>query len=42
MIESTLVYLIQNDYWLMLLRNKKTNDINQNKWIGVGGKKEKN
>ena len=42
MIESTLVYLIQNDYWLMLLRNKKTNDINQNKWIGVGGKKERN
>ena len=42
MIESTLVYLIQNDHWLMLLRNKKINDINQNKWIGVGGKKEKN
>ena len=39
MIESSLVYLIQDDKWLMLLRNKKKNDLNQNKWIGVGGKK---
>lgn len=42
MIESTLVYLIKEDDYLMLLRNKKANDINQNKWIGVGGKKESN
>ncbi len=42
MIESTLVYLIKDDDYLMLLRNKKANDINQNKWIGVGGKKESN
>ena len=39
MIESSLVYLIQDDKWLMLLRNKKKNDLNQYKWIGVGGKK---
>ena len=42
MIESSLVYLINDNQYLMLLRNKKTHDINQNKWIGVGGKKEKN
>lgn len=42
MIKSTLVYLIKDDDYLMLLRNKKANDINQNKWIGVGGKKESN
>lgn len=41
MIESSLVYLIQNNQYLMLLRNKKAHDMNQNKWIGVGGKKEK-
>ena len=42
MIESSLVYLIQDDKWLMLLRNKKKNDLNLNKWIGVGGKKLSN
>lgn len=36
----TLAYLIQDDQWLMLLRNKKKNDINEGKWIGVGGKIE--
>ena len=38
--EVSLVYLIRNHRYLMLLRNKKENDINQGKWIGVGGKKE--
>ncbi len=38
MIKSTVCYLIRNHEWLMLLRNKKENDVNQNKWIGVGGK----
>lgn len=42
MIESSLVYLVKDNQYLMLLRNKKAHDINQNKWIGVGGKKEKN
>ncbi len=36
----TLAYLIQDEKWLMLLRNKKKNDINEGKWIGVGGKIE--
>lgn len=38
MIYSTMCYLIDNDNVLMLLRNKKLNDINKNKWLGVGGK----
>lgn len=33
-----LCYIEHENQWLMLLRNKKKNDINQNKWIGVGGK----
>ena len=37
---STCVYLIKEGSWLMLLRNKKQNDINEGKWIGVGGKNE--
>ncbi len=37
---STCVYLIKDGAWLMLLRNKKQNDINEGKWIGVGGKNE--
>lgn len=40
MIFSTLCYLIQDEQWLMLLRNKKAHDINEGKWIGVGGKFE--
>lgn len=40
--ESSLIYLIQDHKWLMLYRNKKNNDVNHGKWIGVGGKKEKN
>lgn len=38
MIRSTLVYLIRNGQWLMLLRNRKEHDVNHGKWIGVGGK----
>jgi len=37
---TTLCYIEQNDCWLMLHRVKKVNDINQDKWIGVGGKFE--
>lgn len=40
MIISTLVYIEQNDCYLMLLRNKKAIDVNEGKWIGVGGKLE--
>lgn len=40
MIETTQCYLIRDGQWLMLLRNKKQNDINEGKWIAPGGKKE--
>ncbi len=40
MIRSTCVYLIRDGSWLMLLRNRKKDDVNQGKWIGVGGKCE--
>lgn len=40
MIKSTLCYLISDDRWLMLLRNKKKHDVNSGKWIGIGGKLE--
>ena len=37
---STLCYVIQGDQVLMLHRVKKKNDVNKNKWIGIGGKFE--
>ncbi|MBQ9047516.1 MAG: 8-oxo-dGTP diphosphatase [Solobacterium sp.] len=37
---SSLVYIIREDRWLMLYRNKKKHDVNAGKWIGVGGKME--
>ncbi|MDK6939579.1 8-oxo-dGTP diphosphatase [Aerococcus sp. UMB8487] len=37
---TSLVYLIDGDEVLMLHRTKKANDINHNKWLGVGGKFE--
>lgn len=37
---STLCYIEQDEKYLMLHRVKKKNDINQDKWIGVGGKFE--
>lgn len=39
---TTLCYIEKNDKYLMLHRTKKKNDINQNKWIGVGGHAEGN
>ncbi|MBQ4641551.1 MAG: 8-oxo-dGTP diphosphatase [Oscillospiraceae bacterium] len=38
MINSTLCYVTQGDQVLMLHRTKKKNDVNQDKWIGIGGK----
>jgi 8-oxo-dGTP diphosphatase len=35
---STCVYLIRDGKWLMLLRDRKKDDVNEGKWIGVGGK----
>ncbi|MBE6996266.1 MAG: 8-oxo-dGTP diphosphatase [Ruminococcaceae bacterium] len=40
MINSTLCYLERGDEYLMLHRVKKENDMNRDKWIGVGGKFE--
>lgn len=42
MIETVLCYLEKDDSFLMLYRNKKINDINHGKWIGVGGHIEEN
>ena len=38
MLYSTLCYLERGDEYLMLHRVKKEHDVNQGKWIGVGGK----
>ena len=40
MINCTLCYLERGDSYLMLHRTKKKNDLNHDKWIGVGGKFE--
>ncbi len=40
MINSTLCYITRGDEVLMLHRVKKENDINKDKWIGIGGKFE--
>lgn len=40
MINTTLCYLEQNNAYLMLHRIKKENDVNRDKWIGIGGKFE--
>ena len=37
----TLCYIERGDQYLMLHRVKKKNDINHDKWIGVGGKFER-
>ena len=37
---STLCYVIRGDQVLMLHRVKKQNDVNKDKWIGIGGKFE--
>ena len=37
---STLCYITRGDQVLMLHRVKKENDLNKDKWIGIGGKFE--
>lgn len=37
---TTLCYIEQDEKYLMLHRTKKENDVNHDKWIGVGGKFE--
>ena len=39
-VNSTLVYIERDGKYLMLHRTKKDNDLNHDKWIGVGGKFE--
>ena len=39
-INSTLIYIERGGAYLMLHRTKKENDLNHDKWIGVGGKFE--
>ena len=40
MINTTLCYIERDNKYLMLHRTKKENDINKDKWIGIGGKFE--
>ena len=40
MINTTLCYIEKDRKYLMLHRVKKINDLNQDKWIGIGGKFE--
>ena len=37
---TTLCYIEDGDRWLLLHRVKKENDLNRDKWIGLGGKCE--
>lgn len=37
---TTICYIERDNKYLMLYRNKKENDLNEGKWIGVGGKFE--
>ena len=36
-IKTTLCYIQKDDCYLLLYRNKKPNDMNEGKWLGVGG-----
>ena len=38
MLNTTLCYLERGDEYPMLHRTKKENDLNRDKWVGVGGK----
>lgn len=40
MFNTTLCYIEQDGAYLMIHRIKKVNDMNKDKWIGVGGKLE--
>lgn len=40
MILSTICYIEKKGKYLMLHRTKKKNDINEGKWLGIGGKFE--
>ena len=40
LLQTTLCYLEKDGAYLMLHRVKKKNDVNHDKWVGVGGKFE--
>lgn len=40
MVNTTLCYIEKNGKYLMLHRTVKENDLNRDKWIGIGGKFE--
>ena len=40
MLQTTICYLVKDKKTLMLHRVKKKNDVNHDKWIGIGGKFE--
>ena len=42
MLTSTLCYIEKDNKYLMLHRVKKENDLNKDKWVGIGGKFEEN
>ena len=39
-VNSTLIYIERGAQYLMLHRTKKENDMNRDKWLGIGGKFE--
>ena len=39
-VNTTLGYVERDDAYLMLHRVKKKNDLNHDKWVGIGGKFE--
>ena len=40
MVNSSLIYIKKDGRYLMMHRVKKENDLNRDKWIGIGGKFE--
>lgn len=40
MLNTTLCYIEKDGFYLMLHRTKKKNDVNHDKWVGIGGKFE--
>ena len=40
--KTTICYIEKDNQYLMLYRNKKKEDYNKGKWIGIGGKFEEN
>ena len=41
MLLTSLCYIEKDGNYLMLHRTKKKNDLNEGKWLGIGGKFEK-